>query len=71
MTDIFIVLNYDTMIESKLFYITGLFKEALIKSNYFILVKTVRIFPEDRGNRITITAHFVKNTNTIPAPDFN
>ena len=43
-----------------------LLKEALIKSNYFRLVKIVRIIPEDRGNRITITTHFVEYTNNFP-----
>jgi len=45
-------------------------KEALIKSNYFRLVKIIRIFPEDRGNRIThrkmvMAVHFVKHTNNF------
>jgi len=43
----------------------GLLKEALIKSNYFRLVKIVHIFPKDHSNRITIAAHFVKNTDNF------
>ena len=37
-------------------------KENLIKSNYFKLAKIVAIFHEVRRNRITITAHFMKNS---------
>ncbi len=40
-------------------------KEALIKSNYFMLVKTARNFPEDRINRVTINAHFEEVTNSF------
>ncbi len=39
--------------------------EPLIKSNYFMLVKTARNFPEDRSNRVTIAAHFEKVTNSF------
>jgi len=42
-----------------------LVKEALIKSNYFMLAKSTDIFQEDRSNRITITAHFMKNSDTF------
>ncbi len=56
-----------------------LLKEPLIKSNYFMLVKTARNFPEDRStprvlpqsqapsqrNRVTITAHFEEVTNSF------
>ena len=35
-------------------------KKALIKSDYFRLVKNVRIITKDHSNRITITAYFVK-----------
>ena len=52
-------------------YILPILKEALIKSDYFRPVKIARIFHEDRGNRITITTHFVKYTNTIPMPKSN
>jgi len=37
--------------------------EPMIKYNYFRLVKIVHILPEVRRNRMTITTHFVKNTN--------
>jgi hypothetical protein len=40
---------------------TFLIKESLIKSNYFKLVKTADIFPEDRRNSATITTHFEEN----------
>jgi len=40
-------------------------KEALIKSNNFRLTKSTDISPEDRSNRATITAHFVKNSDTF------
>jgi len=39
--------------------------KPLIKSNYFKLAKTTDIFHEDRRNRITITSHFVKNSDTL------
>jgi len=38
-------------------------KEALIKSNYFILARIVLIFHEVRDNRMTILTHFLKNQN--------
>ncbi len=38
-------------------------KETLIKSNYFKLAKTADIFHEDRCNRMTITSHFMKNSD--------
>ena len=38
-------------------------KETLIKSNYFKLVKTADIFPEDRRNSATITTHFEENSD--------
>jgi len=41
----------------------NLVKESLIKSNYFKLVKTADIFPEDRRNSATITTHFEKNSD--------
>ena len=40
-----------------------LFKENLIKSNYFKLAKTAGIFHEARYKGITISAHFVKNND--------
>jgi hypothetical protein len=40
-----------------------LLKEGLIKSNYFKLVKTADIFPEDRRNSATITTHFEENSD--------
>jgi hypothetical protein len=49
----------------KAFLNQSFLKEALVKSNYFRLVKIARIFPEDHSNRITITAHFVKDTNNF------
>jgi len=39
--------------------------EALIKSNYFMLAKSADIFHEDRSNRMTITTHFMKNSDTF------
>jgi len=37
-------------------------KDALIKSDYFILAKMTCIFLEVRCNRVTITPHFEKTT---------
>jgi len=42
-----------------------LLKESLIKSNNFTLAKSAAIFPEDRINRITIHAHFMKHSDTF------
>jgi len=39
--------------------------EALIKSDPFRRVKSAAIFPEDRRNRVTITPHFAKNSDTF------
>jgi hypothetical protein len=44
---------------------TTIFKEILTKSYYFRLVKTVRNFPEVRRDRITVTTHFAKFTNSF------
>jgi len=43
----------------------GYVKENLIKSNYFKLAKTADIFHEVRRNRVTITFHFVKNSDSF------
>ena len=40
-------------------------KETLINFNYFKLAKIADIFLEDRRNRLTITTHFMKNSNNF------
>jgi len=42
-----------------------LLKEILVKSNYFKLAKTADIILQDRHNRITITSHFVNNSDSF------
>ncbi len=43
--------------------ITQYMKEALRKSNYFMLIRIAQIFSEIRRNRFAITTHFEKNLN--------
>jgi len=45
-------------------------KEKLIKSKYFQLAKSADIFHEDRRNRMTITSHFVKNSDRFIEAEF-
>ena len=45
-------------------------KEILIKSNYFQLAKSADIFHKDRRNRMTITSHYMKNSDRFFCAEF-